>query len=414
MHKKNPFWFPVAVALLAVTAKAVALPYSAFDPRSLAMGGTGVASATSGNASFYNPALLAAPTEGDHFSLAFPVVKASIADPDNLIQSARDFNDGDYINAFSNALNTYNLSPTTANKDAVVTSAENLVSGLQSLSDKALQGDGDAALVIGMPRKNRLAAALFVSTEVIGGGVGHVSAQDIAALNNIVTALSSATPPANLADPTNQFTSSVEARFAVVGEVGLSLARKFSFKGHSIVVGVTPKYLRVQTYDYLFKGVNLDNARISLNQGKSVDSSLDMDFGLAKDFGHGWRGGFAVKNLFGQKYATALGHTIFVNPQARIGVLKANRWATVAMDFDLTENDPVGFDSKTRYLGAGAEFNAWHVAKVRVGYRFNIADTATSIATGGLGFSPFGVLLDLAIAGNAHEIAAAVQTGFHF
>ncbi|NOY62741.1 MAG: conjugal transfer protein TraF, partial [Gammaproteobacteria bacterium] len=50
-----------AVMLVGLSAPALvsAAPFISMDPRSLGMGGTGVASGNSANASFVNPALLA-------------------------------------------------------------------------------------------------------------------------------------------------------------------------------------------------------------------------------------------------------------------------------------------------------------------------------------------------------------------
>lgn len=402
----------VVIGLSAVTTdEALALPFTAFDPRSLAMGGTGVASGTSGNASFYNPALLGAPFKDDHFSLELPVVQAEYYDPDNLVKAAKDFRNADYVNAFSNAVATYNSSPTTANGTAVVDSARNLISGLNSISDKALQLDGNVAFVVAKPGR-RLGMSLYFNAWVVGGGVGHFSSNDRNLINNVISDVTSGNT--QVVDPTNLLTSTVEARLALIGELGVSMARQIRIYGQSLSVGITPKYVRVQTYDYLFKGQQLDNAKISLGQGRRIDSNLNLDIGFAKEFSHGWRTGFTVKNLVPQTYTTALNNTLKVSPQARVGVAHHNSWSTVSADLDLTENDPVGFDSKTRYLGIGAEFNAWSFAQLRLGYRYNMAASKTSIFTGGIGLSPFGVHMDLAVAGNAHEVAAALQTGYRF
>jgi hypothetical protein len=49
-----------------------------------------------------------------------------------------------------------------------------------------------------------------------------------------------------------------------------------------------------------------------------------------------------------------------------------------------------------------------------VGYRYNIADSKTSTASAGIGLSPFGIHLDLSVAGNSRELGAAIQFGFRF
>jgi len=399
--------------LLTAAVRASALPFNAVDPRSLAMGGTGVASATGGNASFYNPGLLSAPFNDDHFGLELPIVKAEYYDPDNFRRAAQDFNDANYVSDLANAIDAYNAAPTPSAPDAqaVVNSATRLISGLQSVSDRPMQLDVNAAFVVAKPDR-KLGLSLYVNTWVLGGGVGHFTSQDNNLILGIISDAKAGKP--QIQDPQNFLTSSVEIRLAAISEIGVSVAKDISFFGHDIAMGITPKFVRVQTYDYRFTGAQLDNASISLGEGKRIESNVNMDLGLAKAFGNGWRAGFAVKNLFTQTYKTALGNELTVSPQARVGVVHHNGWSTVAADLDLTENDRAGFDAKTRYLGVGAEFDAWHDAQLRVGYRYNVADSKTSIFTGGVGISPFGIHLDLAIAGNPHEIAAALQTGYRF
>ncbi|HFC54222.1 MAG TPA: hypothetical protein ENJ43_07285, partial [Gammaproteobacteria bacterium] len=68
---------------MALTSNiALAAPFGTFDPRSLAMGGTGVASGTGANASFYNPALLA---NEQRVIVEFPIIGFQVADPDELV-----------------------------------------------------------------------------------------------------------------------------------------------------------------------------------------------------------------------------------------------------------------------------------------------------------------------------------------
>lgn len=411
MNKDNIVRIVLAVTLLTAAYRAAALPFTSFDPRSLAMGGTGVASATSGNASFYNPALLSASFQDDNFAVELPIVKAEYYDPHNLRTAAQDFNNADYVNNLSNAIGQYKANPGTATGNQVIKSANDLINGLNSISDKQMQLDIDAAFVVARPGR-ALGLSLYFNAWVLGGGVGHFTQADENAIKQVINEVNNNS--LNVTDPTNNLTSSVDARLAGIAEVGISVSRQFNLFGQDIAVGITPKYVRVQTYDYLFTGSNLDNAKISLNNNKTVNSNMNVDLGFAKEFGDEWRAGLTVKNLFSHTYRTVYNNALKVAPQVRVGAVHHNSWSTVAADFDLTENDPAGFDAKTRYLGLGAEFDAWHWAQLRVGYRLNIADTRTSIFTGGVGISPFGVHMDLALAGNAHEIAAALQTGFRF
>jgi hypothetical protein len=406
------------IGLAAASGEALAMPFIAFDPRSFAMGGTGVASGTSANASFYNPALLAAAHHHDDFSLELPIVAASVADPDNLVKAANDFNNNKYMSNFSNAVTAFNTDPTnSANRNALLTSAQNLETGLQSLSNKTLQGQLDAGMVVGIPSRS-LGVALYVNGWMVGGGEAKLSQSDISTIDTIINDIKSGST-GSITDPTaagssNSFTSSLEARFALLAETGVSLAREFTIGADKISLGVTPKFVQVRTYDYAFSGKSLDNAKVSLNDGETTSSNFNLDVGAVKKFGGNLQTGLSIKNLIPETYTTALGNTIKVDPQARVGVAMQNSWNTLAADLDLTENQPVGFDTKTRYLGLGGELNALSWAQVRIGYRYNIADAKTSVATAGIGLSPFGVHMDLAVEGGAHELGASFQTGFRF
>ena len=101
-------------------------------------------------------------------------------------------------------------------------------------------------------------------------------------------------------------------------------------------------------------------------------------------------------------------------PQTRVGISHTNRWSTVALDVDLYRNDPVGVENYTQYIALGGELNGWNWGQLRAGWRVDVVNSARNIITFGLGFSPFGVHADVALAGNEHELGASFQLGFRF
>ena len=134
--------------------------------------------------------------------------------------------------------------------------------------------------------------------------------------------------------------------------------------------------------------------------------------------------GLVIKNLLGKEYATRpyssvsglmpVSTIIKMEPQVRLGVSHSAEWISVVADLDITENAPAGPESESQYLGLGAEMNFLDLALIRVGYRHNLSDSDTSIPTLGLGFSPLGMRVDMAIAGNGDETAYSLQLGFNF
>jgi len=209
----------------------------------------------------------------------------------------------------------------------------------------------------------------------------------------------------------------MSARFATVAEAGVGMATRFDSLG-GVAVGLTPKFVQVTTYDYTFSGSSLDNAKIDLNSGKNTQSNFNMDLGLGKDFNNGWLAGLSVRNLLAKDYETVQHNVFRIEPQARLGLAYRMERFTVATDFDLTENKPASFDSKTRYAIIGGEFDVYHLFQLRLGFRRNLATLPSgqeaNVYSAGIGFSPFGVHLDAAVAGNSDEIGGALQLGYQF
>ena len=396
----------LGLAGLLLTQQALAVPFSAFDPRSFGMGGTGVASGTSANAVFYNPALLAAATQDDDFSFEL-LVGARAADPDNFIDAVDNIDSNNSIQAFSDAIAVYNPG-VPATWAPVKTAADQLVLDMADLSNKVVQLEGDGGIVVGVPSTS-LGISVYANAWVVGGSYADITPADLA----VITATGNAAAVGGIiSDPTGSLTSSINGRFAEIREAGVALATTFG----GIAVGVTPKYVRVTTYDYTFVGNEIDNANVDQSTGEHIDNNFNVDIGVAKNYGNGWKTGLAVKNVISHEYTTVLGNTVTIDPMARVGVMHENSWSTIALDVDLTENDPGGFDTKTQFASLGIEFDAFNFAQIRLGVRHNMSDSPynADTLTAGVGLSPFGIHIDLSAAGNQDDVGAALQFGFRF
>mgnify|MGYP000179713538 FL=1 len=412
MNKKS-LWLGLSL-LFAPLGTAHAMPFGTFDPRSMAMGGTGVASGTSANAAFFNPALLATASKDEDFSIELPIVSIRVADQDEFIDKLDTFQDGNAIDDFSNAINTFNAATTPAQalaaKDAVVSTGNTLITGLGTLSNRNLEMEIMAGAAVGIPSK-KFAASVFVAGRAMGGAVLDITANDLGDIQAILDQLA-ANNFAPITDPTTTMTSAVLGRGAVISEVGIALAKEFGVLG-GIGVGMTPKFQKVDTFDY---ALNIETADVTLNEGKKSYNSVNFDVGVGKAFQNNWKVGAVIKNLLPKSYTTARGNTLETKPQARVGAAHQTRWSVVSMDLDLLKNDPIapGFDTPTQYAGIGIELDAFDFFQVRLGYRHNLSDSDTSVATAGLGFSPFGVHIDVGVMGSSNEVALGVQTGFRF
>ncbi|WP_157954406.1 conjugal transfer protein TraF [Saccharospirillum mangrovi] len=194
--------------------------------------------------------------------------------------------------------------------------------------------------------------------------------------------------------------STVTILGANVIELGVSAAREFTYMGQTFSVGVTPKLQSLQIFEDTIafdEAGNFDTSTLSQNTTTAFTGNLDI--GVAKNWYNIWggqvRAGLAVKDLIPQTFESASGRELSMGPKARIGAAHETRFSTVALDLDLTENEPLGYGVTTRYIGLGGELDAFNWMKVRAGYRNNLSVDDSHVITTGLGFTPFGTGLDL-------------------
>lgn len=406
MTKYRAWCLGITLALCAGNAGAVS--FGTFDPRSMGMGGTGVADGAPGDAGYYNPALLATARASDDFSLDFPVIGVTLADPDNLRDGLDTFQNNDNTTKFSDAITVFQSSPTQANADAAASAGQALLSDLQGLSNKAVQFDANGGLAIAVPSEH-LGVSVVVNARALGGVLLDVTASDIGAIQAALTKIQNLDP--SVTDPTQNLTSAVLGTGAILQEAGVSLARQFNIAGRQVAFGVTPKLVRADTFDYK---VDVNNGSVTLGEGRKSQTSVNLDLGTAMQFANGLKAGLVIKNVIPKDYTTALNNVIKSKPQARAGVAYQNGWSSLAMDIDLIKNDPTGLDKPTQYIALGGELDAWGWAQLRAGYRYNMKDNNTSAASLGIGVSPFGVHMDLAVVASSKLVGVGFQTGFRF
>lgn len=193
--------------------------------------------------------------------------------------------------------------------------------------------------------------------------------------------------------------SSITILGANIIELGISAAREFTYMGQTFSAGVTPKLQSLQIFEDTIafdEFGNFDTSTLSQNVTTVVTGNIDV--GVAKNWYNIWKGqvraGLVVKDLIPQTFESSAGRELHIGPKARVGVAHETRFSTVAMDLDLTENEPLGYGVTTRYIGLGGEFDAFNWMKIRAGYRNNLSVEDSHVVTTGLGFTPFGVGLD--------------------
>ncbi|MCK4710698.1 MAG: conjugal transfer protein TraF, partial [Gammaproteobacteria bacterium] len=365
----------VGSAVLLVTTASLAVPFNSFDPKSMAMGGAGVAVANPSTAPFFNPALLSVADKDDDFSLELPIIGVRVFDPDDFADAVDDFDDGVIDNLVGSdvqvgSIDQYNATPDQANTDQVISDITAVNNEVLTLSDKPFQFEGGAGMVLSIPGEKFGIAISASGSASFSGILNYADADtvnnmtdDLTALNalrvcfdnsvtqdDVNTCLGSQTfnyvdvdidsaefgnivfnaSSENTNDPSD-ILSTVRVLGIVQTEVGVTISREMAMFGTEVAVGLTPKVLSVTIFDYEVSADSADTGEIDGDDYSTDYSDFNLDVGIAIDHKNGWRSGFVIKNLIGQDYdamntdpvtgiETATGTVVSIKPQARVGV----------------------------------------------------------------------------------------------
>ncbi|MEN8179378.1 MAG: hypothetical protein ABFS39_12290 [Pseudomonadota bacterium] len=95
----NYLWQRLPVAAIQTTLATVTLaaPFNSFNPRSMGMGGVGVAVSNRNTASLFNTSLLATEHAEDNVIVTLLAVGARAYDQDEFVDAVDDFQHGDYV-----------------------------------------------------------------------------------------------------------------------------------------------------------------------------------------------------------------------------------------------------------------------------------------------------------------------------
>lgn len=364
----------IAAPVILASQGAWSAEFGYFDARSVSMGNTGVASGNLGAGGYYNPALLAAQESAEDFAMLLPAVGGRLGDPNDLL---------DDIDQFQVA---YDAGDTVAMQNA-----------LTSATGKSMIANGGAGTAMGWAGDN------------YAGGV----------IVNGYTINSLQVEP-DTVTPSNSVLRTVGIQ---VLEIGIPLATKTQAGGQGYAFGITPKYVKIKTND---AAETLGTTDASIDgfldnpANQTEEGAFNVDMGMAVGIGHGWRAGIVGRNLVGQELTTTTGKIIHLEPQFRAGVAYANNWVTVAIDADLNENKPVGFEDPSQMVGLGIEFDVFDVLQIRGGYMYNLKaadniDQPGSYTLGlGLNIGPVNIDAAAMSNGNDNDLGAYMQLGLHW
>ena len=407
---------------------ASAVPFGSYDPRSIAMGGAGVAAGDSANAVFFNPSLLAQyklrkhRARNSHF--VFPVVSLSVS---RTAVDIADLAQNNPEQVFSDAITRYNANPGQVTAAGVLSTSRNLQNDLEPVANESIFIDGIMGMVIGIGDRREGGAFVF-SRRFVGDGIANQTAADkqlladyIEALDFIVSAGASGAPHpelfdagGNLLDQTSNLTSTATARGVSLTELGIAMSWGVELFRTKIDVGFTPKFVQGTTYEY---NATLGNSQQTSEHLKNTDGQFTLDVGVSKAMSDKLKLGLVVKNLVPLEFSTQSAGRIDIQPQLRVGgAYRSAQWGYWALDLDVLENKSIGGGDNTQYLSLGGEWRVKNWA-LRAGYKQNLvghSDFAKGVATMGIGYRFFGGDIDLAYIDSGSERAAAFHIASRF
>ncbi len=415
------------------------------DPRSAAMGGTGVASASLSSAAFFNPALLALPTGHEHIGVSFLGLSLHAADSSNYrtdYDNARNLVNNTFpaVQNDVNRLNHQSTIPTVAQTNQLANDSQALLNGIVGFSGHDYSVAPDFMPVSVAIHNPLLSFGVFTNTQAdlvgrlnatsadqnyLNGYIGFVRqlAQDMQ--NNSTTGLSNspyvqqsclsgataATVAKCLSDPSQGRTSDIQVVGLSTSEIGVALAENWS----GWALGLSPKLMSVRTFFY-DQTVHA-NQSFSLSGSSKTYATANMDVGAARNFGWIWplKVGVSVRNLIPEDFNTAVSngqqYAVRIRPQVTAGGELHIPGVTLTSDLDLSrEYAPVAWGADSQFLAVGAEFSAWLV-KLRLGVRQNlIQGPIRDEWTGGVALGPF----DLGLVYSDHSAALAGGFSLNF
>jgi hypothetical protein len=372
-----------------------------YEARNTAMGGAGTASSHYLAAGWANPALLTRFGKEDDFGFLLPTVGAAVQDETDLLTDIQDFVD------------EYDRLST----GGTPTDYQSLATRLQSLSGRQLVGNLGGGMAFAMPSEG-LAWSLHVHSYANVRGVAQIDPADVAALNGLATGT-----------PLPTLNSKALVLGAGVTEVGLSLAHKLDLGGLGLSLGATPKYQRVDTYNYVVDVNNFDKGNYKDSQFRNDDGNFNVDLGASLELPAGFTFGLMARDLIANDYKTVTTGEQFIyqiTPNVTVGAAWRLGMLTLTGDVDVTKQGRFSDQSVSlqalnlvddvQFARIGAELDLAKWVQLRAGLQYDIQNELSNSYSAGLGFSPFDVFhFDVAgIYSGENSYGAVAQFGFTF
>lgn len=396
-----------------------AVGFGVYDPRTLALGGTGVAMGDLGLGHLYNPAHTALhrgdedTTRDGRHSLPAVIGYSSAS------KAAYEAVENDIENRLSNAIDAFNANPgieTALNGERVIA---DLQATLRDIGNGNLFADAYTGYSLSEPGE-REGGAFFVGTRIVGSGVSTIDQADLDLLDSYSEALrfiqtGGAEGTANpnlfqgngqLADPTGNLVSSARAQVGAFTEIGVSVAKMLQIGRRTFSFGIAPKATNVILYDNTWQARDGALARDGSDQSHW---SFNLDVGMLWIPGDHWKVGLSSKDILTKHYTSPLGYRFTFKPRTRLGfAYEANR-LKVGMDLDVVANQTLSTDQKQQDITLGAEYTLAKNLDLRVGYYHDLQQTFSGKLSFGVGYEWRRLSMDLAYALGSDDSSFGLQ-----
>lgn len=365
--------------MLAGVTQVQAMPYGYYDARSVAMGNVSVATGGITTAALSNPGMLSVNENDDTFALLIPAIGVQAVDDGDVIDSIDEFQ---------------------AIEDQFVKTPQDRLDQVA-----ILQGLENSSLMLGVTPN---AAVLYSGDNYTWGVSMRANAAASVSITDIDTSIDN--PDAE-----------VQAIGVMTTEIGLPIGTDFSVAGMQLSVGIMPKMVNVDGISYSERLVNDADVEDAFDEESDLGSFTTLDAGVVVNVLDSVRVGLVAKNLLEEtKTIPAQGSIPAVDVNfdrhLRAGVAFDGGFFTLAADMDLTEIDPIRFESPSKMFSVGAELNTFEVFQLRAGYQTNTASGSNDPDLLSLGVGLWlGFHLDAAVVvGEDSSFGGFVQTGFRF
>lgn len=337
---------PIALSATLLAGGLHAAPFPGFDIEAMTMGGTGAATA-SAYAAYSNPALIASYGRGGQDFILETSMHWTERDEHELL---------DLLDGFQSASGAGN--------------AAAAAQALSALGGKTVYHDlhADIAAVLRSPEGN---TEIYVNTYSYTSARAQVDGADLAALGGGIPA---------------SYASRVQIRGLTVVDAGISYSGLYTVPQRligQISYGITAKVLTGKNHAI---DAPVDSAEVDGLYGTGrTTQRVNLDLGVAKEWGRVWTVGVAAKNIVPRRFPGA-DKDITLGPSLRVGAARHGRSHTLAADFDLLPNREVGFLGKTQMLTAGGELQFGRHLRLRGGIGQDLRGSLPTQISAGFGY----------------------------